>query len=164
MTYRVEVEGRVFEVEMTGDVLSVDGHRLQGDWRRVGAGEYSIVAEGHAAVLTLIVVERSRAALRVRVSGPQGDWLCEVTDPRRLPAGGQVQMHGSARVCAAIAGKVVRVLVQPGDTVEAGQALLVLEAMKMQNEVRSPKAGRVARIAVGPGETVPAGRLLAELE
>ena len=58
-------------------------------------------------------------------------------------------------------GKVVRVLVKPGSTVTPGQGLLVVEAMKMQNEIKSPKEGKVERIGVSEGQTVSAGEIIA---
>ena len=58
-------------------------------------------------------------------------------------------------------GKVVRVMVRAGEAVEAGQGLLVVEAMKMQNEIKSPKAGKIERIAAQEGQTVNAGEVLA---
>jgi biotin carboxyl carrier protein len=58
-------------------------------------------------------------------------------------------------------GKVVRLLVQPGDKVQAGQGLLVVEAMKMQNEIRSPKSGTVERVLAQEGQPVNAGQVLA---
>ena len=61
-------------------------------------------------------------------------------------------------------GRVVRVLVEVGDEVEEGQALLVIEAMKMQNELKSPKTGRVAKIAVGVGDAVGSGDVLVVVE
>jgi biotin carboxyl carrier protein len=61
-------------------------------------------------------------------------------------------------------GKVVRLLVQVGDKVEAGQGLLVVEAMKMQNEIRSPKGGTVERLQVKEGQPVNAGEVLAWVE
>ena len=61
-------------------------------------------------------------------------------------------------------GKVVRVLVKEGDTVEFGQGLLVLEAMKMQNEIRAPKSGIVRGIGVSAGATVNTGQFLLSLE
>ncbi|HSB13592.1 MAG TPA: acetyl-CoA carboxylase biotin carboxyl carrier protein subunit, partial [Bryobacteraceae bacterium] len=65
---------------------------------------------------------------------------------------------------APMPGKVVRVLAAEGDLVEAGQGLLVVEAMKMQNEVKAPKAGRVAALAAREGGTVAAGDVLAVIE
>jgi biotin carboxyl carrier protein len=68
---------------------------------------------------------------------------------------------GPLDVRAAIPGRVAAVSVAAGDEVEAGATLLVVEAMKMQNELRAPRRGRVERIAVGPGETIEVGDLLA---
>ena len=75
-------------------------------------------------------------------------------------ARGAVGLGGPAEIRAVIPGRVVAVSVAVGDSVEAGQQLLVIEAMKMQNEVRSPRAGVVARVAVAPGETVDLGAVL----
>jgi biotin carboxyl carrier protein len=68
------------------------------------------------------------------------------------------------RVTAPMPGRILRVLVQVGDAVEARQALLVMEAMKMENELRAPAAGRVFECAVLPGASVEAGRELVEIE
>jgi acetyl/propionyl-CoA carboxylase alpha subunit len=67
---------------------------------------------------------------------------------------------GPLDVRAIIPGRIVALAVAEGDAVEAGQQLLVIEAMKMQNELRSPRAGTVERIAVGPGQAVELGALL----
>jgi len=61
-------------------------------------------------------------------------------------------------------GKVVRLLAAEGQQVQAGQGLLVIEAMKMQNEIKAPRAGRVVSLSVGEGATVTAGQALAVLE
>ena len=61
-------------------------------------------------------------------------------------------------------GKVIKILVEPEQTVEAGEGLLILEAMKMQNEVRAPGAGRVAAVRVAVGDTVASGQVLVTLE
>jgi biotin carboxyl carrier protein len=61
-------------------------------------------------------------------------------------------------------GKVIRLLVNVGDEVEAGQGLVVVEAMKMQNEIRSPKKGKVERVLVSEGQNVNAGEALAWVE
>lgn len=71
---------------------------------------------------------------------------------------------GAARLTAPMPGKVVRVLVEPGDAVEARQPLVVVEAMKMENEMTAPRAGTVAEVEVSEGMSVEAGRLLATIE
>jgi biotin carboxyl carrier protein len=71
---------------------------------------------------------------------------------------------GPIEVRAQMPGKIISLLVGPGDEVQAGQSLLVIEAMKMQNELKSPKAGRVSKLLVTEGETVPANYRLVVIE
>lgn len=89
-----------------------------------------------------------------------------VGDPRslRLRGRGDAAGAGARPVIAPMPGRIVRLLVQAGDTVEAQQGLIVMEAMKMQNELRAPKAGRVARLIASPGTTVQPGEVLAVIE
>ena len=72
--------------------------------------------------------------------------------------------HGQINIVAPMPGRVVRVLVAPGDEVEARQGVVVVEAMKMENELRAPRAGRVRDVSVAPGTSVEAGRVLAVIE
>jgi biotin carboxyl carrier protein len=72
--------------------------------------------------------------------------------------------HGPAEVRATLPGLVVRVAVSPGDMVAAGDALVTVEAMKMQNEIRAPRAGRVASVEVAPAQAIATGALLVRLE
>jgi biotin carboxyl carrier protein len=88
-------------------------------------------------------------------------------DPRRTGragAEGGANPDGEHAVVAPMPGRVVRVLVSPGDEVAARQPVVVVEAMKMENELRSPKAGRVKDVAVTPGASVDAGRVLVVIE
>lgn len=88
-----------------------------------------------------------------------------VTDPRRWSPK-RAGAHGAEReeIMAPMPGKIVRLLVAPGQAVEAGQGVVVMEAMKMQNEMKAHRAGRVATIPVRAGETVGAGAILATIE
>ncbi len=90
------------------------------------------------------------------------EFTAEVVDPRawRGRRHGALEAEGRQQVVAPMPGKVVRVLVEVGDKVEAGQGLLVVEAMKMQNEIRSPKGGTVERLHVKEGQPVNAGDAL----
>jgi biotin carboxyl carrier protein len=89
----------------------------------------------------------------------------EVRDPRRYSRQSAGGAHGGVqRVTTPMPGKVVRVLVSVGDVVEAGQGIMVVEAMKMQNEMKAARHGRIASISVHAGATVTAGELLASIE
>jgi len=88
-----------------------------------------------------------------------------IADPRRLARHrGGLSPDGVVTLVSPMAGRVLELLVAAHATVTAGQPLLVLEAMKMQNEIRSPKAGRVRQLAVAAGAVVTAGQALAEIE
>ena len=89
----------------------------------------------------------------------------EVRDPRSLQSRSRAgDAHGAKKLIASMPGKVVRVLVAQGAEVEAGAGIMVVEAMKMQNEVKSPKKGTVQRLLVDPGAAVNAGDVLAIVE
>jgi acetyl/propionyl-CoA carboxylase alpha subunit len=90
----------------------------------------------------------------------------KIIDPRRLRSGQNSggQHHGVAQIIAPMPGKVVKVQVAAGATVEKGAGVIVVEAMKMQNEMKSPRTGTVVSINVAPGDTVNAGDVLAVLD
>jgi biotin carboxyl carrier protein len=90
----------------------------------------------------------------------------EVKDPRSLQGrrGAGAGTEGPRPVKAPMPGRVVRLLVEVGEDVEEGQGVVVIEAMKMQNELKSPKAGRVVRVGAGVGDTVGSGDVLVVVE
>ncbi len=112
--------------------------------------------------------------MQVAPGGTRGEFLVSLggrTVPvvvnGRTRRGGRTEDGGRAgqqAVVAPMPGRVVRVLVAPGDTVVARQGVVVVEAMKMENELRSPKAGTVRDVAVTPGTSVEAGRVLVVIE
>jgi biotin carboxyl carrier protein len=89
-----------------------------------------------------------------------------IVDPKRLRSGQNSDRHhhGVTEIRAPMPGKVVRVQIEVGASVEKGAGILVVEAMKMQNEMKSPKAGVVTSMTAIAGETVNAGDVLAEIE
>ncbi len=94
------------------------------------------------------------------------DYAIQLIDPKRL-RGSQssgAHDHGAVQIVASMPGKVVRLLVEVGSQVEAGAGIVVVEAMKMQNEMKSPKAGVVTSLSATAGATVNAGDVLAEIE
>jgi biotin carboxyl carrier protein len=123
-------------------------------------GMYSVLLDGRSYDTS---VEETPEGLVVVVHGFRFE--IEVRDPRRWThASGTAGVAGLQTVAAPMPGKVVRILISPGDEVEAGQGLIVVEAMKMQNEMKASRAGRVLSVAVREGATVAAGEILASIE
>ena len=142
--YRVAIGERVLEV----DAVHLEGHAL------------GILAGSRSARCD--IEPGKEGALTVRVGGAAHP--LELLDERRLRlrrAGGKFSLEGPQRVDAPMPGKVVRVLVKVGDEVAEGQGLIVVEAMKMENELKSPKAGKVAELHAVEGAAVESGAKLA---
>lgn len=100
-----------------------------------------------------------------RLAVGERDFDLEVLTPvEAIEASAALAAVGPSRLDAPIPGKVVKVHVSVGDEVEAGQPLVVLEAMKMENELTATQAGKVMAVHVEPGQTIDAGGLLVELE
>ena len=114
------------------------------------------------------------SSFEARIETSQGDWIVAiggrryeigVIDPReRSRRSGAAGAEGRQNITAPMPGKVIRVLVATGDSVAPGQGLIVVEAMKMQNEMKAHKAGKVVAIAAREGATVSAGEVLATIE
>jgi biotin carboxyl carrier protein len=171
MTFDIEINGhsRTISIERaTTDRyrVIVDGHAQLVDATRVGSFGLSLLFDGADRSSREIQVAPGRAAGEMLV-GIDGKSVVVVVNGRRSghagPDGG-AHAHGEQAVVAPMPGRVVRWLVAGGDEVTARQPIVVVEAMKMENELRAPKAGRVKEIAVKAGESVEAGRLLAVIE
>ena len=173
MTFEVDIDGRTRVVVLE---------------RGKGAGEYRVTVDGHphlveaarpdeyTLVLGLAGSEKGTVPYSVHVTPGGGPGQVLVTlgtktvtatvNGRRTGrvAESATHAHGEQSVVAPMPGRVVRVLVAAGDEVAARQGVVVVEAMKMENELRSPKAGRVKDVHVSPGTSVEAGRVLIVIE
>ncbi len=162
MKLDVNIAGQARRIEVAGEGRylrgELDGRPFQADATQVAPGIYSILIGGRSFEAR---VEPCGAVLRVQVGGRE--FSAEVIDPRRWRRrrGAAIEAEGRQQVIAPMPGKVVRVLVRAGEPVEAGQGLLVVEAMKMQNEIRAPKSGAIERLLVADGQAVNAGDILA---
>jgi biotin carboxyl carrier protein len=148
------------EVTREGNRLSIahNGRAIEADVVEVAANTYSVLVSGHAYEVR---VEPAPGGMRIHAGGRE--FRAEIEDPRawRGSHGDTLEAEGRQKVIAPMPGKVVRLLVAQGQQVEAGQGLMVVEAMKMQNEIRSPKRGVVEKIVVAEGQAVNAGEPLA---
>jgi acetyl/propionyl-CoA carboxylase alpha subunit len=141
--------------------VAVDGKAVPCDWVALPNGHASLILDG--CVYDFLI---EAAGDGCSVIGRGGTHALRVTDARRLRPQREVEegVAGLQRLTAEMPGKVVRILVKEGDTVSYDQGLLVLEAMKMQNEIRAPKSGLVKTIGVTPGKAVSTGEFLLSLE
>ena len=164
MIWEARVDGRSVPVEVREEVdgrfaVTVDGQRLSVDAREAGRGFLSLLVDGQS---------HTAAALR------QGDgwavvigrdaFAVDLLEASRHVGSAPRAATGPARLKAPMPGKIVRLLAAVGAPVEAGQGLVVMEAMKMENELRAPRAGQLRELGVQEGQTVETGHLIAVVE
>ncbi|MBZ5645004.1 MAG: acetyl-CoA carboxylase biotin carboxyl carrier protein subunit [Acidobacteriia bacterium] len=154
---RINGAKRSVEFDTARREVTIDGRKMVADAAEISSGAYSILLDGQSFEVS---VEASGGGLLVRAG--DREFQMQIFDPRSWRRGrsGSIELEGRQEIVAPMPGKIVRVLATPGEKVEAGQGLLVIEAMKMQNEIRSPKSGTLERLA-REGNTVRAGEILA---
>ncbi len=164
----MKLKGFVGEREHDVDVRAVDGGYLvtiDGQEKTVDAAQlesffYSLIVDGRSYEIS---VREPEAGLFVVGHGGHRQEV-RLVDPRMAAAGAHLGESGPAEVRAVMPGRIVALLVTEGDAVADGQGLLVLEAMKMENEVKAPRAGIVRTLSVEKGHTVEAGAPLVLIE
>ena len=131
---------------------------------RSGDGTYSVLIEGRSYSGTLPPAARAQrtASREIIVNGRT--LAVDVRDPRKLRGRSSASGSGRQTIAAPMPGRVIRILVEAGQEVEAGQGLIVVEAMKMQNEMKSPKSGKVLEVKTSEGSAVSAGDALLVIE
>lgn len=137
--------------------------RFEVDLRRVGPGSFSVLIGSRSFDFDV-----TPEGDEMIVSSRAGAWRVNLVDEKRRAMrqahGAGRQVSGRVELKAMMPGRVVNVLVKPDDQVAAEQGVLTVEAMKMENEIRTPKAGRVVEVRVTAGQTVEKGEVLAVIE
>ena len=161
MKYEVEIDGRqvTAEIERRGDEISA----------KIDCRYYELnVVSPERGVFTLFDSDRvyeahvwsnTETLLRVKIGG--NVFSTTVIDRKHRRPTTEHRTEGRQSLTAPMPGKVVRILLSAGDDVTAGQGVLVVEAMKMQNEIKSPKSGRVIEVRVSEGDNVNPNQVLA---
>ena len=168
MKLKAEIEGETLSIEIRRDgtqvFAEIDGRRYEVIARASEPGVYLLLSDGHVYECRVEHSPAERDSLEV-TTGTRA-FSVILTYPKRLRSAQDSSSHadGIIKIVAPMPGKVVRVLVEAGAEVEAGAGLIVVEAMKMQNEMKSPKAGKVTSLNVAAGATVNAGDVLAVVE
>jgi biotin carboxyl carrier protein len=164
----------LFDVTIEGQKYRLELDRLEEQWRcKLDGREIRLDAVlARRDVLSLLLNGKAYEIKRERTPTDTHLWVgavryaAELSDPRSLRSRKTRTGvdHGPIKLIAPMPGKVVRVLAAEKSEVEAGQGVLVVEAMKMQNELKSPKKGIVQKIKAGEGTAVNAGDVLAVVE
>lgn len=166
MKYVVKVGEADVEVELDGDVVTVDGVARIAQVSDVEGTPVRMVTIGDEVhrVVARKGATRGRFTLWLDGFRYEVEALDERTRAIRELSGAGRESTGPAPLLAPMPGMIVRVAVQVGDTVEPGQSLVVMEAMKMENELRATSAGTVKSVLAQPGTAVEKGSVLLELE
>lgn len=168
------------ELEIDGQIIEAEFAATNGS-AQLKLGQQTYAAEISQPEPGFFVVQMNNRVYRCALEKQSGEKLPTggtevIVNGHRIPvavrdkkhlrgnSGGSANASGKISLISPMPGKIVRVLVSAGDEVAANQGVLVVEAMKMQNEVQSPKAGKVAEIRVTEGQTVNAGETLAVIE
>ena len=174
MTYDVVIAGQAYHVELLRDpnnpqfwAARINSRELRFNAASAGRDVLSIVLDGQSYEVLHETVSAADAesgtSSNIVIAGQR--YAAELRDPRALRSRRALgHGEGPQKIFSPMPGKVVRLLVEEGAQVEAGAGVVVVEAMKMQNELKSPKQGIVSKLAVGVGAAVNAGDVLAIVE
>jgi biotin carboxyl carrier protein len=165
MVYEVDIDGTKHRLELDrtdeGWQCKLDGRSVALDAVLARRDVLSVLINGHA-----FEIKRERTATDMHLWVGSARYAAELRDPRSLRSrrGAAAGDQGARKLLAPMPGKVVRVLAPEKTEVEAGQGVIVVEAMKMQNEIKSPKKGIVQKVLAMEGSPVNAGDVLAIVE
>jgi biotin carboxyl carrier protein len=165
--YHATIDGTEHELEIDelanagAFEIQLSGKKIRADLRQAGPTSFSIIVGTRSFDLDVI-----RQGDEFVVSSRAGVTRLTLEDARRrlMHSRGAREVSGKVQMRAMMPGRVLSVSVKVGDQVEAQQGVLVIEAMKMENELKSPKAGKVAEVKVAAGQTVEKGELLIVIE
>jgi biotin carboxyl carrier protein len=163
MKYVTTINGKKFEIDIRNDgSVWVDGKQREVDFLALGPTLYSVIMD---TVQHEVVVEGQDEDVEVLLNGRlySGTVLDERTQLMLSRRGGPAADSGEVTLRAPIPGLIVSILCAEGHAVETGQTLVILESMKMQNELKAPRAGTVQRIHVAEGTTVEQRKVLVTL-
>lgn len=161
MKYIASINDHQYEIEInTEHEIFVDGKRLSVDFQSVaGHPVYSLLIDGRSLEA---YVYPSEAGLEVLLQGQL--YLVNVEDERqrrlRMASGAEITQRGEYLLKAPMPGLIVSVPVEEGQNVEKGDNLVVLESMKMQNELKSPREGTISGVRVAPGDSVEQNQVM----
>ncbi len=164
MRYFVDIEGETFEVDIAHDEVRIDGELVDISLEQSGIPElFSVLIDSQSHE---VLVQSASGGINAVLSGYSFQLRVQDEAERRLQIGRQTEVapDGELHLEAPISGLVVNIPVAEGDEVMQGQTVVVLEAMKMENEISAPRTGRIKSVFVAAGERVEADTTMVVLE
>lgn len=164
MKYYSQINGNEYEIEIEAGSVSINGEAISADLTESGVpGLYSFLIDGESHET---LIESDRANYVVTLRGEQFQVHVEDERTRKFNAGrsAPATADGGQSITAPIPGLIVKVQVEEGEQVEVGQPVVLLEAMKMENEIRTGRAGIITKVAVSEGERVEQNATLILIE
>lgn len=163
MKYEIEIDGQLRQLELTEEGQQIqaviDGRAYQATVLMPEANVYMLLMGNKVYELS---VEQTGSDMQIKWADQR--FTAQLVDHRKGNHKKEAKLTGTQKITAPMPGRVVQLLKQVGDSVAAGEGVVVVEAMKMQNALSSPKAGIVAAIKVTEGQVVVAGAVLAIIE
>ncbi|MGI9105494.1 MAG: biotin/lipoyl-containing protein [Pyrinomonadaceae bacterium] len=168
LTAEIDGQSHALDLQREGARIeaSVDGRRYELEARETEAGAFLLLVDGRVYECRAGQTDAQEEGGAREVQVGAEIYQVALIDPKRLRGarGAGAQAGGRVLVKASMPGKVVRLLIEAGAQVEAGDGLIIVEAMKMQNELKSPKSGTIVEIHAETGATVKAGDVLVVVE
>ena len=164
MRYFVTVDGRSYDVELQGEAVIIDGQQLSAEMQQVAGTLLRRLSINGAMHRVIAFPGETRGQWHLHLEGERltADVVDERTRAIRAMTARTARAQGPRPVRAPMPGMVVRVQVAVGDQVEAGQGVVIMEAMKMENELKADAAGVVSKLLVQEGTAVEKGAVLVE--
>ena len=165
MLYNVKLGEREIRLEIRREqenwICRLEGREVRADYKQIDEGAISLLIDGASFEARRV---HSEDGMQIFLNGRP--YEISVYDPRSLYANRRSRAGeaGSQALTASMPGKIVRLLAKEAEEIQAGQGIVIIEAMKMQNEIRAPKPGRVQKILAREGANVKAGEVLAIIE
>src|SRR5512145_1544385 len=161
MKYVTTINDKTFEIDIQGDgTLLVNGEKREVDFRALGPGFYSIIMNNLS--YELVIEERGGSDIEVFMQGRMYDATVMDERAQLMAARAALLMadNGEVNIKAPMPGLVVATPVAAGQPIKSGQTIIILESMKMQNELKAPRDGILQTVNVEPGQTVEQGKVL----
>jgi len=162
--YQAQFEGKSFTIQPLSDGMEVNGQKMEWDLVSLGNGQFHIRYQQRSYPAEVVRIDRETKTVELKVRGQRYNVRLRDDVDLLMEKMGMNAASGSKvnSIKAPMPGLIIDLRVQPGDEVKPGDALLILEAMKMENILKSPGAGTVKKVKIKKGDSVEKGQVLIE--